>query len=243
MAKNIVNEELIMGLSYAGGFLGTSCDDKQKSFQDLLRAIFANVINEDSKSMSEEEAQKKIDATRQVLEDIAKSFIDTENMVIHYDEEKIAKITKENGLKYVDDEMFGIIYYVALQMGYDLAVEHQNFRSKGKYDAKFANQNKPLNTDLKLVKCQPVTDKQMAISIILTVSEDNDRYIEEGKICKVDQFALIKQNEELAKVMSDIILVPSAEKKATLIAEDDNIEAVAAEVFPSMFRKKEDRTK
>ena len=126
------------------------------------------------------------------LENIAKSCIDEENMVIHYDEEKLAKMIKENGLEYVDQPIAGIIYYVALKMGYDFAPEHQDFCSKGRFELKRANKNQPLNIDLKLVKCQPMTDKKMAISIILTVSEDNDRYIEEGKICKVDQYDLIK---------------------------------------------------
>lgn len=244
MAKNIINEDLIEGLAFAGGYLGTACDDKQNSFKDLLHAIVANVFNdEDIKSMPEAEVQKKIDLTIQTLENIAKSCIDEENMVIHYDEAKLAKMIKENGLEYVDHPIAGIIYYVALKMGYDFAPEHQDFCSKGRFELKRANKNQPLNIDLKLVKCQPMTDKKMAISIILTVSEDNDRYIEEGKICKVDQYALIKQNEELAKLMSDIILAPSIEKKATLIAEDKNIETVAAEIFPSMCGNKEGKTK
>ena len=100
MAKNIINEDLIEGLAFAGGYLGTACDGKQKSFQDLLHAIVANVFNdEDIKSMPEAEVQKKIDLTIQTLENIAKSCIDEENMVIHYDEAKLAKMIKE---KYPD---------------------------------------------------------------------------------------------------------------------------------------------
>ena len=243
MAKNIINENLLMGLTFAGGYWGLSCDDKQQSFKDLLYAISANVFNEDTKNMSEVDAQKKIDSTRQILEEIAESCIDVENMVIHYDEEKIAKMTKEHGLEYADNAMAGIIQYVALKMGYDLASEWQDFRSKGKFEAKKENGNKPLCIDLKLEKCQPVTDKEMAISIIMTVSEDNDRFIEEGKISKIDQFGLIRQNEELAKLMADIILATSAEKKAALIQEDKDIEAKAEEIFPSRSGKKDDKIK
>ena len=204
MAKNIINENLLMGLTFAGGYWGLSCDDKQQSFKDLLYAISANVFNEDTKNMSEVDAQKKIDSTRQILEEIAESCIDVENMVIHYDEEKIAKMTKEHGLEYADNAMAGIIQYVALKMGYDLAPECQDYCTKDVWEPKQPPYN-PRKDDLRIVKCKPITDKQMATSVIVTVTEYNDDLIEEGKVVKGCEGSFIRENEELIKLLEDIV--------------------------------------
>ena len=204
MAKNIINEELIEKLMRCGHYHGANgCDYKQTAFGNYLYAIY-NVALRDASHLSENVAQARIDRTISKLEDIAKSCIDTDNMVIHYDEEKVEKMAEARGLTNVGALMPYVIQYVALKMGYDLAPECQDYCTKDVWEPKQPPYN-PRKDDLRIVKCKPITDKQMATSVIVTVTEYNDDLIEEGKVVKGCEGSFIRENEELIKLLEDIV--------------------------------------
>lgn len=204
MAKNIINEKLVKNLMRCGGYHGDNgCDYKQTAFGNYLYAIY-NVALYNAPQLTENAKQMRIDSAISKLEDIAKSCIDTDNMVIHYDEEKIEKMAERRGLSNVGALMPYVIQYVALKMGYDLAPECQDYCTKDVWEPKQSPYN-PRKDDLRIVKCKPITDKQMAASVIVAVTEHNDDLIEEGKVVKGCEGSVIRENEELIKLLEDIV--------------------------------------
>ncbi|MBP3619532.1 MAG: hypothetical protein J6J24_02605 [Clostridia bacterium] len=193
--KNILSKNVVETLYRCGDYHGSNgCDYRETSFGNYLYTISNIALREGTANKSEEYLQGKIDLAIEIIEDLAKTYIDEDNMCINFDESEFSKMGAN--FSFNSGLMPYVIHYVALKNGFDFAPQHQEFCRVDMWDI-----NGPVKMDVKLIHCAPITDEEMVKSTVNTIIKYNQWILENGGVEERYKWTYEKDIKKLEKLI------------------------------------------